>query len=125
MPGVDAERLIVPVIGSITSPVVELNTPSTTPVMVAFGLVSFTQKVVDPYVKSVVLASTRIVCDINPTQPPTVVPGVVYVTAYNPGVDASKSITPVDELSTSPEVELNAPPNIPVITGVGSASTLQ
>ena len=71
------------------------------------------------------MASTRMVCDIIPVQLPLVVPGVVYVTAYTPGADASKSITPVDELSTSPEVELNAPPIVPVIIGVGSASTLQ
>jgi hypothetical protein len=60
-----------------------------------------------------------------PAQLPAEVPRVVYVTAYIPAVEASKSITPVDELIVKPEVELNAPPNVPVIVGVGSASILQ
>ena len=47
-------------------------------------------------------------------------PEVVYVTSYTPGVDASKSITPVDELITSPDVEVNVPPKVPVMVGVST-----
>ena len=64
-------------------------------------------------------------CVIIPAQLPSVLPEVVYVTSYTPGVDASKSITPVDELITNPDVEVNVPPKVPVMVGVGSASILQ
>ena len=42
-----------------------------------------------------------------------------------PGVDASKSITPVDGLITNPEAAVNVPPAVPVMVGVGSVSILQ
>ena len=64
-------------------------------------------------------------CVNTPAQLPGVLPEVVYVTSYTPGVDASRSIAPVDELITRPDVEVNVPPEAPVMVGVGSASMLQ
>ena len=42
-----------------------------------------------------------------------------------PVVDAPKSIVPVEEFITKPEPELNVPPLVPVIVGVGFDPDLQ
>ena len=52
-------------------------------------------------------------------------PDVVYVTVYVPGVEADKSIAPVEALIDNPAVLENAPPATPVIVGVGSVSFAQ
>ena len=44
---------------------------------------------------------------------------------YVPAVDAVKSISPVDELILNPVVELNVPPVVPVMVGVGSLPETQ
>ena len=44
---------------------------------------------------------------------------------YVPAVDADKSISPVDVLMLKPVVELNVPPVVPVIFGVGSIPDTQ
>ena len=56
-------------------------------------------------------------CVNTPAQLPGVLPEVVYVTSYTPGVDASRSITPVDELITNPDVEVNVPATPPPVPG--------
>ena len=42
-----------------------------------------------------------------------------------PVVDASKSIVPLDELMTTPELALKVPPVVPLMEGVGSVSSEQ
>ena len=49
--------------------------------------------------------------------------GVVYNTPYVPGVLALKSINPVPDVMLNPAgVDVNVPPAVPVIVGVGSVS---
>ena len=51
-------------------------------------------------------------------------PLTVYVIVYACIVEFSKSIVPVEALILSPDgVALNVPPGLPVIVGVGSASS--
>ena len=52
-------------------------------------------------------------------------PVVAYVTVYVPGVEADKSITPVEALIDNPAVLEKVPPATPVIVGVGSVSFAQ
>ena len=44
---------------------------------------------------------------------------------YVPAVDAAISISPVEELILNPAVELNVPPVVPVMVGVGLEPDLQ
>ncbi|CAM4321659.1 hypothetical protein GILI108418_15350 [Gillisia limnaea] len=50
---------------------------------------------------------------------------VEYMIVYGPGVEASKSITPVVEFIINPVVELNDPPLTPVTVGVTSVPSTQ
>ena len=52
-------------------------------------------------------------------------PEVVYVTVYVPGVDALKSMVPVEALIESPAVLEYVPPATPVMVGVGSTPAIQ
>ena len=44
---------------------------------------------------------------------------------YLPSVDSDKSISPVEALISKPVVELNVPPLVPEMVGVGSLSAVQ
>ena len=50
---------------------------------------------------------------------------VRYEIVYVPAVEVDRSISPVDALILNPVVELNVPPVVPVMVGVGLVPDLQ
>ena len=71
------------------------------------------------------LASSKAVIETLTFEEPGQGPAVVYVTVYDPGVDALTSIAPVDALIDKPAPAENVPPANPVIVGVGSEPEMQ
>jgi hypothetical protein len=113
VPGVDAARSIAPVDGSMINPAAALNVPPGAPVAVS---------VVVPVAQNVPPLTVAVGDELTVTLFVAVpVHGAVpklYVTVYVPGVDAARSIAPVDGLMINPDAALNVPPVAPVVVSV-------
>ena len=90
--------------------------------MVGVGSSVLIQKTVVPYPKPMVDSVIHTSWVVVSAQ---LVLETMYVTVYLPSVDSDKSISPVEASISKPVVELNVPPLVPEIVGVGSLSAVQ
>ena len=114
-------KSITPLVESIINPLLAVNVPPTGAVMVGEGSSVLIQKTVVPYPKPMVDSVIHTSWVVVSAQ---LVLETMYVTVYLPSVDSDTSISPVVASISKPVVELNVPPLVPEMVGVGSLSAV-